>query len=151
MRLEDTTKIGREKNRQSRKRRAIRKLRSDEISTSGLKVVISSLCEEYGVPFNSLWRGKEWGCARNFIDYCVSAGKKPQKVLMQAIARWPRIKEGAVAHPATGRPIRVSKSFDFEQFFKFMAPILDWVEHGSSATKVKMSEVKTIDLRKREV
>jgi hypothetical protein len=148
VKLEDAVQAGKIKGDAAKRRRSSRMSLESVMAFKPTWVlpIMKGFCDDYGQKMNLHWTGKDWGSARNFIDYCLSANEDPRELLRQIVQSWPRFFEGAIMSVKTGRPIRFSKSVDFGQFFQYRTEVLDWLRYGGSGKKREYIK-KEIDLR----
>lgn len=147
VKLEESIRAGKEKNERS-KRKRIAKQSAILFRPSWVLPTMKDFCDEYGQKMNLHWTGKDWGSARNFVEYCLRANEDPRELLRQIVQSWPRLFEGAIISVKTGRPIRFSKSVDFGQFFQFRQEVLDWMRQGGSDRSKREYIKKEVNLRK---
>ena len=143
-------KRGKERSRQQVVKRLEKSFNIDsgEWEQKHLRNYIRYLGHENGLHVNAMWTGKTKGSARNFLKYCTEADEDPKELMELVIKNWPKFVEGAIKSIATGKVIRFSRSFEFDEFFKFRKEILDWVRHGGAGRSGKEYIVKEIDWRK---
>ena len=95
-------------------------------SPDDVRAIIKRYCEEHDVPCNDRgFTGRDAGCAKNFVKYCLEAELDPKQILYDSIRRYHEYR--ITLKLSNGAPLTLPIAFDFQEFFRHRAQIMDYL------------------------
>jgi hypothetical protein len=127
MRVEDAIKKGIQVSRDGQSRRRQRRGQKD-LKPVLIRKTMVEYCEEFGVKYYDVgFTGKEYGSAKNWLNYCKSVGLDPRTVLFEVCKFWRSFSKGAMVDDK-GKQIVLPDTVSFWKYYQYRREIGSWIE-----------------------
>jgi len=126
--MEDAMKKGKERSVCSHQKKARKRLQAPANRLVPMMVyeLMQDYSREFGVKFADRTTAKVRGQMRNFLKEMEAKGEDPRKLLREVVEKWPEMSRSLSWE--NGTQIGISVVVSFSQFYKYLTPILKWLE-----------------------
>jgi len=135
--IEDEVMEARKRSKEA-KDKNLKKREEREMKVAWIRGLMQEYCNEYGNVFLDSWTAKDYGSAKNWLDYCKKEGVRPADVLRDVCRLWQEF-AGRLKNER-GERIQLSENVSFTKFFKYRREIADWIVMNPGAEQAKPLE-----------